>query len=101
MKVQAILSDETAVEHVKKSGPYRQGYKSSTALLADVFGKGKYHCANTNLESLTFIYWNKLLNYNPCHLSIPSATLYRFCQYFNIFLLKSLIIAITKHHYTN
>lgn len=38
--MQAILSDETAVEYVKKAGPFRQGYKSRMSLLTEVFGRG-------------------------------------------------------------
>ena len=36
----AILSDETAVEHIQKKGPYRQK-KPAMTLLAEVFGRGK------------------------------------------------------------
>ena len=35
----AIFSDETAVEHVKKAGPYRQ-QRPKWLLLTEVFGKG-------------------------------------------------------------
>jgi hypothetical protein len=39
--LQAILSDETAVEQAKKQGAFRN-HLSRRALLAEVFGKGEY-----------------------------------------------------------
>ncbi len=39
-QMQAIFTDETAVEHVKKQGPYRPK-KPKMALMSEVFGRGK------------------------------------------------------------
>ena len=42
-QMEAIFSDETLVEHVKKQGPYRPK-RPKMALLADVCGKGNPLC---------------------------------------------------------
>lgn len=41
MQLQAILSDETAVEQAKKQGSFRANL-SKRALLSEVFGKGGF-----------------------------------------------------------
>ena len=38
-QLQAVFTDETAVEHIKKQGPFRPS-RPKMALLAEVFGTG-------------------------------------------------------------
>lgn len=40
-QMNAILHDETAVEQIKKQGPY-ENQRTTRELLADVFGKGEW-----------------------------------------------------------
>ena len=52
--MQAIFHDETAVEQVKRQGPFRPR-KSKTSLMAEVFGPGKYPHSNCLHNPTTYV----------------------------------------------
>ena len=72
LQLQAIFSDETAVEQAKKQGAFRANL-SKKALLAEVFGRGIFVILNRNL----FIYF--LCFFCVLATATRSRQMYQFC----------------------